>query len=161
MSEGRLNPTRRENANAMPQLAYSSQNASPIDGAAKMLHMRAYVASADRNVLGVIEYAVYSTVVYLYHNSKTGRCDPSIQGIADSSFVSANAARRAIQKLEREGWLAVYRSRGRSRNHYVPTLPPREGQHSPRGSLTQKGTQKLVPPNGKDLDWGTRAGVAL
>lgn len=51
-------------------------------------------------------------------NFDTGRCDPSLQTIADETGISLRTARRAVRNLRNAGWITVYRRGKTTTNFY-------------------------------------------
>ncbi len=61
----------------------------------------------------------------LFHNVKTGRCDPSYIGLAAGAGVSERTAIRAVAEAEHKGLVAIERGNGRgNRNQFRFLMPP-------------------------------------
>jgi hypothetical protein len=83
----------------------------------------------------------------LYRNVESGRCDPSLAGLANSAGVNVRTARRAIAKLEQLGLIVVERTPGGSghRNYYHLIVPENGGSETPvsdRRTLPETGVNE-------------------
>jgi hypothetical protein len=57
------------------------------------------------------------TLLLKYHNTKTGRCNPSIAGMAKTAGCCRRTAFSAIAELKNTGWIAVEGTKGGSPTH--------------------------------------------
>ncbi|GJE43843.1 hypothetical protein AEGHOMDF_3022 [Methylobacterium soli] len=81
----------------------------------------------------------------LHHNIGTGRCDPSVDGLAAGACCTSRAVEKAIAFLDKAGWISRSSTRGRHRNRYQLRVE-RASAHPSKSPDDESET--LLTPNG-------------
>jgi hypothetical protein len=93
--------TRQSNPNAPIYLALSLPDKAALASS---------IAADDR--LRASDKVVAFALLFRFHNTKTGQCNPSYEMLGESCCLGRRAVIEAINRLETAGWLTVERTNG-------------------------------------------------
>ena len=82
--------------------------------------------------------------------NQDGKCWPSLPEIALATCLSESSVRRSVQKLEKGGWLEVFRGVGRGKSSHYTLIEKVSDSYLlkgvPQKGFQQKGFSETVPP---------------
>lgn len=95
--------------------------------------------------LAPVVFRVAYLVRCVYGDNETGKCDAAMDTIAHRLEVNEKTVRRAVEQLEKHGYLAVTRRGWNHTNVLLPTLPERTKMSIPDAKNDDHGADIPVP----------------